>query len=174
MTDIFYRTIQFTRALRPKISTSEIVYINSLLNTQQARLFFNLPLYEQRHALNVCQTLVGGGFGNDQELLQAALLHDLGKTDHTNGRCIPIWGKVANVTLKKIGGKGLVKKLASSNPQSWRYIFYLQCRHEKLGAKLALQAGSSKRVIALMSNCKMLLRNQDRAAAALKWADDIN
>ena len=174
MTGTFYRVGQLTRGLRPNISATDIAYVQNMLNASQATLFFKLPLFEQRHALNVCQTLVQGGFGNDVELLQAALLHDLGKADPDCGRYIPLWGKAANVILQKLGGRGLVAKIASREPQSWRYIFYLQCRHEKRSARLARAAGSGKRVVALVGNCQTLLRKQDPTALALKWADDLN
>lgn len=174
MTKIVYRITQFTRSLRPYISQAELSFIKNVLTESQAELFFKLPLFEQRHALNVCQTLVAGGFGHDVELLQAALLHDLGKTDSQNNRSIPLWGKVVNVILRKAGGPALVTKLASNEPRSLRYIFYLQCRHEKRGAKLIKQIGSSNRVVALVGHCQSLVRKGDEAARALKWADDLN
>lgn len=174
MTKTYYRVRQLTRSLRPCIDKAELSYIKSVLTEKQAELFFRLPLFEQRHALNVCQTLVAGGFGYDVELLQAALLHDLGKTDSLHNRSIPLWGKVANVVLRKLGGPALVTWLASTQPASLRYIFYLQCRHEKRGAKLIRQIGSSNRVVALVGRCSNLIRKGDMSARALKWADDLN
>jgi hypothetical protein len=176
MSNIFYRSRQFTRSLRPRIEADELGYIRDLLSSSQAQLFFKLPLFEQRHALNVCQTLVKAGFGNDRELLQAALLHDVGKTDFLNQRHVPLWGKVANVLLRKVGGPALVAKLAQPNPQSWRYIFYLQHQHETRSAQLAQEAASSKRVVALVGGCKSNTQtcHPDSAALALQWADDQN
>jgi hypothetical protein len=156
------------------LNQTEVAYVRDLLNEKQAALYFSLVTYEQRHALNVCQTLVKGGFGNDLDLLQAALLHDLGKRDPQTGRYVPVWGKCANVVLEALGGPELVARLARPNPQSWRYVFYLQTGHEERSASLALIAGSSKKVADLVGNCKDLYQQGDSAAKALKWADDLN
>ncbi len=173
---VFLRTRQLVRSVRARpLSEVELDYVRQLLNPGQLELFVALPSYEQRHALNVCRTLVRGGYGPDRDLLQAALLHDLGKYDPTTGRTIPIWVKVANVALSRTMGRAFVKRLArSERPDHWRYLFWLQTSHEKRGARLVLAAGSSKRVVALVGGCRTLQRRGDRAAIALKWADDLN
>jgi hypothetical protein len=169
------RVVQLLRAVRAQpLDETELQYIRGLLNEPQAELFFGLMTYEQRHALNVCRTLVSGGFGDDRELLQAALLHDLGKRDPDNNRHVPIWGKCANVLLSAIGGKNLVARLASPNPQSWRYVFYLQTGHEARSAQLATRARSTSKVIALVGDYHALEQRGDPAAKALAWADDLN
>lgn len=175
MTSPWRRVLQLARALRTlPLNEAEIVYVRDLLNERQAALYFALVPSEQRHALNVCQTLLKGGFGYDRELLQAALLHDLGKRDFATNRHVPVWGKVISVALEKIGGPNLVARLAKPAPQSWRYIFHLQAEHEARGATLAREAGSSPKVIALIGDYQSLYRQGDPAALALQWADDLN
>lgn len=171
----FLRSRQLLRSWRAlPLTATEKAQIQQILLPGQADFFWQLPLYEQRHALNVCNTLIGAGYNEDNELLQAALLHDLGKRDPQTGRTIPLWGKVANVALTKIFGRQVITRLAAEQPASWRYVFWLQLTHEKRSAKLAQSAGSSKRVIALVGNCKTLTQTNDPAARALKWADDLN
>ena len=158
-TKIYLRIRQLKRALNNcPLTLTETAYVRQILTSSQATLFEALPLYERRHALNVCRTLAGGGYGNDRELLQAALLHDLGKFDPTNGRTIPIWLKVANVVL----GRWLVARLGAERLGSWRYLFWLQANHEKRGATLAEAVGSSPRVIALLDGYSSLKRFSDR------------
>ncbi len=157
-------------ALRSRpLDGSEADLVRGILATSAlADLFFGLATYEQRHALRVCRTLLEGGYGDDTDLLQAALLHDLGKRDPHTGRSVTLWGKVANVVLVKTGGRKLVQKVASPNPASWRYIFWLQLNHEEQGEYLVRQAGSSERVATLVRG------GPDPALALLKWADDRN
>jgi hypothetical protein len=168
---IFLRVRQLGRSLRARpLNRAELQTVSGILSVEQLKLYLQLPVYEQRHALNVYNTLVAGGY-DDRELLQAGLLHDLGKYDAVNGRSIPVWGKVANVVLSKIGGKSLIARLAREEPKSWRYIFWLQTHHEARSAQLAQAAGSNPRVVALLSGNE---RHDDSAVHALRWADDQN
>ncbi len=169
---LFYRAKQLALSLRATpLVVAEEYYVNSLLNEKQASLFFSLPLYEQRHALRVCRTLCAAGHGGNLPLLRAALLHDLGKADPENGRSVTLWGKTANVAIAKIGGKAIVERLATNNPSSWRYVFWLQTHHEQRGHELARAAGSESRVLELLSYHRA---EEDPSAKALKWADDLN
>lgn len=172
---LFLRSRQLARSLKAQpLTQAEQTEIRAILLPGQAELFFGLPKYEQRHALNVCRTLQKAGYAADSELLQAALLHDIGKRDPHTGRTIPVWGKVANVALSKVFGRQIISRLAKEQPSSWRYIFWLQLTHEKRSAKLTQAAGSSKRVVALVGGCQSLERTGDPAWQALKWADDLN
>ncbi len=167
-----YRARQLALSLNATpLRTEEEEFVRRVLNREQAALFFKLARFEMRHALRVCRTLCAGGFGSDRELLQAALLHDLGKLDLKSGRRVPLWGKVANVVLCTVGGERLVRRLAHPDPGNWRYVFWLQAEHERRGAELAQQAGSSERMVKLIGHYP----GRDEAAAkALKWADDLN
>ena len=166
------RLRQFGRAMVAQpLNLQEQYYICRLLNSAQQELFLALPIYEQRHALNVCQTLARAGFGSDFELLQAALLHDLGKRDPITGYTISIWLKAVNVILVRLIGETGLSRLSSANlHHRWRYHIWLQITHEARSAELAQKAGSSIRVVKLVS------KNQqaDPTAPLLKWADDLN
>ncbi len=175
MTSKLMRVWQLVRSLRARpLNAQETEYLRGLLNEKQAALFVALVPYEQRHALNVCRTLAAGGFGADRELMQAALLHDLGKRDHATGRYVPLWGKCANVALSALGGPRLIARLASPDPRSWCYIFYLQSNHETRSAELAREAGSSSKVVTLVAHSQIRATQNDPALQALQWADDLN
>jgi hypothetical protein len=69
---------QFWRHSSARVSVAERAQAGEILGPQLAPLFAALPTNEQRHALDVLATLVRQG-ERDRVLLQAALLHDLGK-----------------------------------------------------------------------------------------------
>lgn len=174
----FLRVRQFVRSLQARpLDPLELAYLQSILTPAQFALFEAFPLYEQRHALNVCRTLTGAGFGYDRDLLQASLLHDLGKFDPVTGQSIPVWVKVANVAAGKLAGplyRRWRERQKPAQPGNWRYYFWLQAAHETRGATLARQAGGGPRVAALIGECKKLQQQGDKAALALGWADDLN
>ncbi|MBN9389483.1 MAG: hypothetical protein J0I20_15750 [Chloroflexi bacterium] len=174
----FLRARQFARSVQARpLDPPEMAYLQTILTPAQLALFKAFPLYEQRHALNVCRTLTGAGFGYDRDLLQASLLHDLGKFDPVTGQSIPVWVKVANVVVGAIAGplyRGWRERQSSAGPGHWRYYFWLQAVHEARGAALAQEAGGGPRVAALIGECKKLQLQGDKAALALGWADDLN
>jgi hypothetical protein len=170
--DVRYRCKQLLMALRARpFNQAEFEFVHQILNEKQAALFFALPLYEQHHAYRVCRMLWEEGHQTDTALLQAALLHDLGKRDPLSGRYISLWDKILVVALKKIGGKPLLYKVAKPDPSSWLYVFWLQTRHEQRSAELAEAVGSLPRVVALIAGC---VPANDPAFVALKGADDAN
>jgi hypothetical protein len=174
----FLRGRQFIRSWQAKpLGEFEMDYLKSVLTPAQFSLFIALPLYEQRHALNVCRTLTSAGYGYDLELLQASLLHDLGKFDPTTGQAIPIWVKVVNVAANTVAGslyQPWRERQGQARPSELRYYFWLQAAHEERGAALVREAGGSSRVAALVGQGKRLQQQGDRAAQALCWADDLN
>lgn len=175
---VFLRGRQFLRSWQAQpLSGPEIEYLQSILTPAQFSLFKALPLYEKGHALNVCRTLTSAGYGYDLDLLQASLLHDLGKFDPATGQAIPIWVKVANVAAGTIAGpfyRSWRDRQGQAKPGQWRYYFWLQAAHEERGAELVQKAGGNSRVAALVGQCKRLEQRGDRAALALSWADDLN
>ncbi len=170
---IFLRIRQLVRAIQAQpLTEPQLAYLRTILSPAQATLFAALPVYEQVHALNVCRTLVRTGYGHDSELLQAALLHDLGKHDPATGKSIPVWVKIAGVIL----GRQRVKKLGCpGDPADWRYLFWLQAHHEKRSVELLQAVGCEGRVIELVEGYQLKsVGLNNPAARALSWADDQN
>jgi hypothetical protein len=125
--------------------------------------FFAMAPNDQRHGLRVYRLLLGQG-QTDADLLAAALLHDCGKA---LGR-IGLWQRVALVLVRatrpslldRLAGSG-----ASSPRGSWRYAFYLQREHARLGADLASQAGASP------STAAYIRRHEERQEATPETPD---
>jgi len=82
------------------LAPTEQTTIHARLPSRLALLFFSQRHEDQRHALDVCSRI-----GNDPALIQAALLHDVGKIDSNlgvigrslatmwAGTSLPIWGR---------------------------------------------------------------------------------
>jgi hypothetical protein len=73
-----YRLRQFRNALDSQVTPAEYELVAQLLTPAEQRLFLQMPLYDQRHCLDVYQTLVAEG-EHDEFLLRAALYHDAAK-----------------------------------------------------------------------------------------------
>lgn len=99
---MFYRVHQFIKAIFPKIHASEIRWALDYLPPEACLLFLKQSLSEQRHALDVTQSLLKEEIAltplNYQDLLTAALLHDCGKSKV----CIRLWHRVFIVLMQKM------------------------------------------------------------------------
>ena len=75
---MYHRAWQFFSAAFARVRPSERVLVERHLSPAQMALFWHMARCDQRHALDVLQTLRQAGH-HDETLLQAALLHDVGK-----------------------------------------------------------------------------------------------
>ena len=128
-------------------------------------LFEAMPVADRRHALDVAGRLVAAGH-DDPDLLAAALLHDAAK-----GRRMGLVHRIGGVLLEAFA-PGLLRRLASPDPGSWRYPFHLYLHHAELSAGLAARAGCSPRVAAFI---RATATGPDaRLQRALTEADDAS
>ena len=114
------------------------------LEPAQRRLFLTMDWADQRHCLDVYHLLVEWGYDHD-DLLQAALLHDVGKSLAR----VRLWHRVAIVLAQAIHSN-IIGRLGSDRPSSWRYPLYVHWRHADLGARLAQAVGCRPRVVELI------------------------
>lgn len=159
-----YRVRQFARAagawMRPGAGGRDRPgqeMLGRYLSPPSLALFRAMPRYDRAHALAVFDTLRRAGH-SDPDLLAAALLHDVGKTVHTEGR-LRLWHRVAAVLMRAFR-PGLLEHIGQDRPEGWRRPFVVQVQHAELGAGLARDAGCSPRTIAL------ILHHEDPADAA--------
>ena len=136
-----YRASQFFAALlaslppwaggsRSGLSLDETALVSSILaDTSQQLLFARMPANDQRHAVAVARTLRQAGF-NQPCLMQAALLHDAGKS-----LCQPIGHRVLIVLLEAFWPGALERLSATSLEVSavswWRRPFVVHARHRQ-------------------------------------------
>jgi hypothetical protein len=113
-----------------------------VLSPELERLFYTMDLRDQRHGLDVLYSLQRLG-QDDDTLLAAALLHDVGKGP------IRLWHRVAFVLLEATSPR-VLERVASRDGASWRRTLW-RCRHHaELGAALAEAAGAPAETVQLI------------------------
>lgn len=124
MIHLVTRFFDFLRA-RP-LSPAEQDEVASILSPRLRRLFYRQCAQDQRHALEVAMRV-----SDHPELLEAALLHDIGKSELRLGAvgrsCATLWGM-------------------TSLPVSGRWRTYLA--HASVGADLLEQHGAGSDAVA--------------------------
>jgi hypothetical protein len=169
-----YRVSQFFRALVAWVPKGELGLLSEYLTPPQAELFLRMPRCDQRHGLDVFCALQRKQH-HDHDLLTAGLLHDVGKT---SGR-LRLWHRVLIVLINALRPE-LLSRLASDEPRSWRYPFFVHQQHPELGAELAQAAGCSPIAVELIRRhqepptSNPLRTHRDKLLVALQEADGVN
>lgn len=163
-----YRVRQFFAAITAGEPTrADCALVERFLSPAQQRLFKRMSRNDQNHALAVARRLIGKGW-SDVELIQAALLHDVGKA----GSGLHLGYRVAIVLLRAFWPAGLERLAASDH--GWRRPLHVHQHHPESGARLATEAGSSSRVVELIRQHQSPADADESPTelAALKAADD--
>ena len=156
-----YRSRQFFGSVRPRVDEALREQAFALLNDSQRQLFSSMTTRDKQHCLDVYSALREKGH-DDSDLLVAALLHDAGKGT------IELWHRVAFVVLERLSPRLLDQFARPGDGGDWRQALHRCRNHPELGAELARQAGSSERIVKLISEHGA----DDRQMAALKAADE--
>lgn len=167
-----YRVRQFALALGASISHERADTLKRHLEAPQLELFHKMPRVDQHHGLAVFRALQEAG-ETETSLLQAALLHDVGKTLGP----VRIWHRVIAVLAKALASH--LWETMGDDAGSWRYPFYVHRQHSALGAELARQAGCSPEVVWLIAHHEdrpttQAKRRENQLLAALQAADEVN
>ncbi len=200
---VFYRVYQFFAALKASLpiwaggvkgglTPADKALVASILPMpSQQQLFSRMPPNDQRHALAVARTLQQAGH-TQPALLQAALLHDVGKS---MGQ--PIIHRVVIVLLEAFWPGALrwlsngERKQASGNKEtepkrglvdgvSWgRRPFVIHAHHPLIGAEWAKEAACEPLTVELIARHETALaiepiNMKEKLLVALQWADDLN
>jgi hypothetical protein len=144
-----YRVGQFFRYLRrAPLSPVEQAEVARVLASPALRaLFARHTPSEQAHALRVLRAVAAGPhpYTRQPELLQAALLHDVGKT------VAPV--NIFERTLAVLGRRLFPRRAArwgQGQPRGLRKAFVVAAQHPAWGADLCVQAGAPPLTIALV------------------------
>lgn len=169
-----YRVRQFIRAagawIQPEDTGDDPAV--QFLSPEALSLFRTMPGYDRQHALGVLRTLQEQGY-TDQDLLTAALLHDVGKTVHQAG-ALRLWHRVAVVLMRALW-PDLLEQLGQAESGSWRRPFFVHQHHAAIGAELARQAGCSPEAVALIRHHEDPPDQvEEPLLAALQAADGVN
>jgi HD-like signal output (HDOD) protein len=147
---MFYRFQQFYRGLFPTISSEEQELAYSFLSRESLSLFNKQSLADQRHALDVATDLLQNqvylSFPQRRILIQAALLHDCGKTCYS----LKLWQRVYIVLSAKLPSPVQEFLIRLEQCKSLSMPLTLAQKHPEWGALLAAQAGLEQDVIELI------------------------
>lgn len=158
-----YRVRQFFASLRAGLSPQERQIVADRLSQEQQGLFYAMPARDQRHCLDVFYALEGRDC-QDDEVLLAALLHDVGK-----GR-IRLWHRVAYVLLR-VTWPRLLTRVSEREGRGWRRAMASLRGHAASGAALAEAAGTQATVVELIRHHESA-EACDGRLALLRAADD--
>ena len=160
---MIYRAQQLWWALRAKRLTSgERAEIAHHLARPELELFERFSWSDQAHALRVLRLLQKEGH-DDPDLLTAALLHDIGKTELTISvvdRCVIVLGSILLPNRAEQWG------MTAEPPYRWSKPFVLKMRHAEWGAVLAEEVGSSPLAV------QLIRRHQDEGVDPTKSDED--
>ncbi len=150
-----YRVRQFLKALTARsLSASDRALVARYLTPSQCALFERMAPADQQHAVAVARWLLARGW-TDTTLLQAALLHDVGKAE---GGIRPLH-RALSVLLQRLWPAAW--EWLSAQDAGWRRPFHRYRYHPEYGARLVEGAGASPTVVALIRY------HQDAAGEAL-------
>lgn len=139
---IRYRSQQFWNALFAEPEQYGIERARNILTPMQMGLFLRMGPSEQAHSLVVMNKILKA-MNTDvvegmDDLLVAALLHDVGKINHP----LRVWERILIVV-----GRFLfpvhVKRWGAGEPQGWKRAFVIAEQHPEWGAELAASTGAS-------------------------------
>ena len=164
-----YRVGQFLQACFGVVAEDELELALSALPQRARSLFRRQARHDQRHALAVYRAVVAAG-GTRPELLQAALLHDVGK----GGGGAPLWVRGATVVLERLAPY-YAARLGQGPAEGWRRPFVAHAQHAEEGARRAEEAGCPPLTVSLI-RCHQepvaeVRTEEDDLLAALQAAD---
>ncbi len=109
-------------------------------------MFSKMPPPDQNHSFRVFNSVLDEG-ENDDELIKAALLHDIGKGLHPLRR----WERVFAVLVGNLWPE-LAIKWGKGEPEGFKRPLVIINQHPGWGADLAKETGSSETVVWLIQN----------------------
>jgi putative nucleotidyltransferase with HDIG domain len=155
-----------------------------MLNAQEMVLFQRQSLPTKHHCFRVLRELKESG-QRDEDLLVAALLHDVGKSISRVA-----WWDRPLVVLSEAIAPSLVEQWATGTGKGWSRPFVVKASHAKWGAREASAAGSSNLTVELIRRHHETARHlgneylfqtaepenpdPERLLTLLQWADGIN
>lgn len=140
-----YRLRQFWLAVAGRPTQIQLEKAARVLTPVQFSLFRQLQLSEQAHALDVLERVQAAGH-TQPELMQAALLHDVGKAQHG----LRIWERVWIV----IGGRlfpQLKTVWAEGQLRGLQRAFVIAVQHPAWGAEMTRAVDTDPRVVKLIA-----------------------
>ncbi len=141
-----YRVWQFWQSFKPDLSQKDLDRIRLYLSPVEIILFTKMPTPDQNHSMKVFNTVLDTG-ESDEDLIKAALLHDIGKGLHRlrrRERVFAVFVGGFSPELALTWGKG--------EPVGFKRPLVIIHQHPDWGAELAAGAGCSEDLVWLIQN----------------------
>jgi putative nucleotidyltransferase with HDIG domain len=146
---LVYRASQTFRVLLAKPGSEDLALAEEHLPPPLGELFHQMSPADQVHGFRVLRSLLARGEG-DPDLLAAALLHDVGKSQVQ----VKLWERVL-IVLASWLTPNRSRHWGEGELTSWRRPFVIAVHHPTWGAEMIRQAGGSEKLVTLV------LRHQD-------------
>ncbi len=171
-----YRLSQFVTYLWPHpLGPDEMAEVERVLGGPLAGLFRRQATGEQAHTWRVMRTVASGAgpYANQRELLQAALLHDVGKSQAP----LSLADRTLVVLARRLAPKA-AERWAAGQPRGWRRAFVTARCHAEWGAELCARAGAPPLTVSLVGRHQTPVTRpaspEDEMLVLLQVADDDN
>jgi hypothetical protein len=172
MRELLYRARQFIHAVTAQVSTEELDLVQSLLPKPLYQLYRALPTSDQAHSLRVLRLLMEDGL-DQTNLLQAALLHDLGKGRYP----LRIWERIWVVVAGWLFPASR-HTWGDLEPHGLKRALLVEARHASWGAEMIAASGGDEqlqRLIRFHSDLPEQVPTEDRELLiALQIADSAS
>ena len=141
---IIYRARQTWNTITAIPEKDDIDQVRKIFSPDLMSLFLCLQPGEQAHSYWVYDQLRQGGETNN-DLLVAALLHDVGKSLHP----LRLWERIV-IVLGKTFSTQAVKALGQGEPHGFLRPFVISEKHPDWGADMAAQTGASQLTVSII------------------------
>lgn len=133
-----HRLSQFWRHTAARVTAAELIRARAILGHELSGFFADLPVNEQRHGLDVLETVDQSVARPPALLQQAALLHDMGKI----GAEFSVIERSLTVLIQSLAPRLLPVLLGSRPAFARRYAIYAD--HARIGAERLKAAGAAE------------------------------
>ena len=153
-------------------SEEALAEVSKQLTAAELALFQRFDKNDQWHSYRVMKMLQDAGH-DDPDLIVAALLHDVGKTQVD----ISIWHR-SFIVLGYAMSAQRVAQWGSGEAVGWKRPFVVKAKHPEWGAAMAETAGTTPLAVSLIRRHQDVLQTavteEDKLLHQLQWADDQN
>jgi len=143
---INYRIWQFWKSFKSSLAQKDWDRIRLYLSPAEIVLFTKMPVPDQNHSLRVFNSVLDVG-EIDEDLIKAALLHDIGKGLHPLRR----WERIFAVLVGGFSPE-LARTWGKGEPEGFKRPLVVIHQHPGWGADLAREVDSSETVTWLIQN----------------------